>query len=114
MNISVTVPQIFYDLIARILPGFLFLVVYQGIFSPLGLALPVELGDSGSNFVGSLLTGIGYSGICYFVGWVLTAFTLGSKSTAVKRKHTSKDLIPSMSEMYHEIRLLNSGEGFRI
>lgn len=58
MNLSLTIPQLFYDVIARVLPGFLFLFVLQ--FGVKGtefeLALAEEIGKG--NSVSSLFIGL--------------------------------------------------------
>ena len=122
MRFSVVIPQAFYDLIARVAPGFFFLMV-------LLLALPREvqgvlaLGRGpGGNAVESLGHGIVYAGLCYFLGWVFLAFRWASKEGPTKSRYEEKHGLKSESKrnskslnyMYQWIRLAHPAAGFRI
>ena len=62
MKLSVTIPQIFYDLIARVLPGFLFLFVLNLELSGPGVGVvavfPPSLDNSMVIVVNTLVYGI--------------------------------------------------------
>ncbi len=82
MNISIVVPQVFYDVIARILPGFVFLLALSLAFPAVSACLcPPE--SDGGNVIDSLGRGIGYAVLSYFLGWLFLAFTWFSKERVV-------------------------------
>ena len=118
MNISVTIPQLFYDLIARVLPGFFFLLILKiellGTGYNFSSIAPIE----GNSSVQSLLNGIGYGITCYFLGWILRAFTFKSSEKRtrekIEEKLRQKNKKSSLYDMYHFVRLQNEGAGFRI
>lgn len=114
MNIFVTIPQLFYDLIARIIPGFLFLFMLGFELSGTGAEL-IPQGVLSSNSIATILMAIAYGVLFYLMGWVLRAFTFLSVGETVKGKYESKakDAIP-ISEMYNRIRIENEAVGFRI
>ena len=93
---------------------FLVIFVLYLVLNNTGINLSIIPSVASTDFIASLFGGIGYAIICYFVGWLLTAFTWGSYNSKVKNQHI-KDLSErTMREMYHKIRLANPSEGFRI
>jgi hypothetical protein len=113
MKISVTIPQVFYDLIARVLPGFLFLLMLSFEFSGAGIEV-IQFSSSNSMaiVVNTLVCGV----LSYVMGWVLLAFTFCSVEARVREEHESRldEDAPSMSDMYYKIRIWNEAVGFRI
>lgn len=118
MNISITIPQIFYDIIARVFPGYIFVFVLKVELLGTGVNITNILDNGANNSVDKLLNGIGFLIICYFIGWILNAFTFLSYEEDVKKIHEeklkTKNKSISFYEMYHTIRLKNATEGFRI
>lgn len=89
VNISIIIPQVFYDLIARILPGFFFLVLALLSFPEFTDYLsPLSHGAKG-NFVDSVGQGLVYTVFCYFWGWLFFAFVWGSKRHEIYHRHQS-------------------------
>lgn len=115
MKISVTIPQIFYDLIARVVPGFLFLLMLNFELSGTGIEV-IQLAAASNNSMVILLNALVYAVLSYLMGWMLLAFTFFSFEKGVRKEHKSKLSAnsPSMSEMYHSIRIENEAVGFRI
>jgi hypothetical protein len=113
MKFSITIPQLFYDLIARIMPGFLFLVLLRIDLDLLGQDFGVLSDESSGNFVTSFLNGIGVAMLCYFLGWIFSSFSFASSSTSIKNEEIKKNEI-ALLDMYHFIRFMNPNEGFRI
>lgn len=71
MNFSVFIPQLFYDIIARVLPGFFFLTLLS-YGTPLWLRYikpPVLFGGH------MILDAVSYAACCYFLGWIFSTFT---------------------------------------
>jgi 8-oxo-dGTP pyrophosphatase MutT (NUDIX family) len=116
MNISVTIPQIFYDLIARVIPGFLFLFMLNFILSGTKFEVSVSVSSDGSMAI--LTNAVVYVILSYLAGWMFRAATFGSVRDEVKKEHESKltlqGNLPSMSKMYQKIRIENEAVGFRI
>lgn len=115
MKLSVTIPQMFYDLIARVVPGFLFLLMLNFELSGTGIVV-IQLATSSSNSMAIILNALVYGVLSYLMGWVLLAFTFGSVEKRTREEHESKlneDSL-SMSEMYHGIRIKSEAVGFRI
>jgi hypothetical protein len=115
MKMSVTIPQIFYDLIARVIPGFLFLLLLNLELSGTGIEV-IQLAPNNSMTI--VLSALVYGILSYLMGWVLGAFTFGSTRDRVKENHES-GLDPakgsiSASEMYHRVRIENEAVGFRL
>jgi len=115
MKISVTIPQVFYDVIARVLPGYLFLFA---INCEVDLRILRSLSASARTSVDAVLNGIGYTVLSYFMGWVLLAGTVGSLRKRVMGEiegaREPQQRSPSLREMFHRIRIKHPGEGFRI
>lgn len=113
MNILSTIPQLFYDLIARVFSGFLFLFMMRISLS--GNEFPfkeVELTASTTS-----LSWFGYLILCYYVGWFLRGISfrgykymidLLSKESSDRREE------PSLYTKYHMVRLKNEAVGARL
>ena len=56
----VTIPQVFYDIIARVLPGCLFLFVLRFEFSAANLRFARIIGSPNGSLGSSIVNGIGY------------------------------------------------------
>ena len=117
MKVAVTIPQIFYDLIARVVPGFLFLLALNFQLSATGVEV-IQLPTSSSNSIALVLYALVYGILSYLMGWVLLAFTFGSLRDRIKEKLKSElnleeDSI-SISEMYQRVRIKDEAVGFRI
>ncbi|HJP18921.1 MAG: hypothetical protein CMD96_00020 [Gammaproteobacteria bacterium] len=118
MNFSITIPQLFYDLIARVLPGFLFLVVLKIELISFTVDFPMLTHSTDSNIMVSFGSGIGYVFICYFTGLTLSAFVVQSKEKTAEKHQTTK-IDPkyksiSLREMHEGIRLKRPEAGFRL
>ena len=114
MNISIIIPQVFYDVIARIMPGFFFCVLallsfpeWKDYLSPLAHAGEINLAES----VGH---GVVYAALCYLLGWLFSAYQLGSKREDTREKHQIIAGNKSFKKMYQWIRLSHPTAGFRI
>jgi len=111
MKFSIVIPQLFYDLIARILPGFFFLTLVLLSLPELTRYLYPHVIISVDNFVASLGLVVGYAAICYFLGQLFFAFTWASKQEEICEKHGGSK---SINEKYQRIRLSHPAAGFRI
>ncbi len=114
MNLSIVVPQIFYDLYARVLPGLIFLLVLSLGFPELNMYIGAHGSTGINNLVDSLGQGFGYAALSYFFGWLFSAFTLASKRKAIHNIYSKKDDPKTLNAKYQWIRLSNSEAGFRI
>lgn len=113
MNLAVTIPQLFYDIIARVLPGFLFLFVLD--FGLRGTDFAINQGWSvqSDSSIAVLFGGFGYLAVCYFCGWFLGACRWPDIEGRVHRRHEPADG-PSLSKMYQQVRLQHQASGFRL
>ncbi|MFA5263985.1 MAG: hypothetical protein WC378_09160 [Opitutaceae bacterium] len=114
MNISIIIPQVFYDFIARILPGVFFSILallsfpeWTGYLSPLALS-------EKTSFMQSLGQGVLYAALCYFLGWLFFAFSPGTMRDESRRKYQNDGDSKSLNAMYQWIRLSHPPAGFRI
>lgn len=118
MRVSVTIPQLFYDLIARVLPGFLFIILIRVAFAWSGLQILAIFDSNSENFMETIGSGIGYLIISYFLGWAFRAFTFWSFEAGVRNGYEPKkqegEEYLSLSDMYQRIRLKHAAAGFRI
>ena len=131
MNLQVTIPQIFYDLIARVMPGFFFLKTWEIVFS---CEVPV-FQDSANNWAAVTFTGVAFIAICYLIGWLLStpaAFKKSEERPPTKEERAHSKLRESQTEKedasldsedplkwktyqkYDWIRLVDNQTGFRI
>ncbi|MBN1804611.1 MAG: hypothetical protein JW837_05130 [Sedimentisphaerales bacterium] len=113
MRFSIVIPQMFYDLIARILPGFFFLAFVMLNLPGLGVYLCRPLISEGGNFVDSLGFVFGYAAICYFLGWFFHSITYSSKREIVRQRHT-REGEKTPGEKYQRIRIAHPDAGFRV
>ena len=117
MNMSVTIPQLFYDVIARVVPGFVFLVALNLELSGTGLQV-IERPTSSDNTIAVVFNSFGYCIVCYVIGWVLSALTFCGLRDEVEQECRNKlnlnEDSMSFSEMYQRIRFKNEAAGFRI
>lgn len=118
MKFSVTIPQLFYDLIARVIPGFLFYCVFKFLIFGLNINIPIILNNSQSNFASTIGTGVGVIVIFYFLGIILNSFVFMSFKEKIKVKYSVdiKDKFngQKLNDLYQCIRLENEGAGFRL
>jgi hypothetical protein len=117
MQFSVTIPQLFYDLIARMIPGSLFLIMLSYEISGIGVNAPSLTNLSGNLLFITLLILI--SGIMsYLMGWVLPSFSFLSAERNIKKEYEAtlkaQKITVSIREMNDLIRIKNEGAGFRI
>lgn len=116
MNISLTIPQMFYDLLARVLPGSLFLFMLNFEFAGTKLELSKLIPISTNNSMAIVLSILVFIVFSYFMGWILLAGTFLSLNKTVRERHESglNKNSPSLSEMYQRIRIKDESVGFRI
>jgi hypothetical protein len=117
MNISITVPQLFYDLIARVYPGYLFLFMLKFSLKDIDIGLTISSLTPSTSSVGAIVNFIEYIILCYFAGWILRSFSLYGEDYKISRKNTPEDSAhkqPSLDEMFQRIRLKDEAVGFRI
>jgi hypothetical protein len=125
MNMAIAVPQVFYDLIARVLPGFLFLFMMRLWLISLNFD-DVQLANIWFNFpdkfLGSLYFVITYFIFSYYMGWILSILS-GMKpfyKYGVDYMISRHSVKPSkmnnyfLADKYQKIRLENENVGFRI
>ena len=130
MNVSVTIPQLFYDLIARVIPGFVFLVALNLELSGTGYQV-IKWPTSSDSSMAVIFNSLGYCILCYVIGWVLLSLKFccqkllplalkfcGLKKGKVKDEPKAKSNLesdsPLSSEMFQWIRLENEAAGFRL
>lgn len=117
MQFSVTIPQLFYDLIARMVPGSLFLIMLSYEMSGTGVYT-----SSVNTFSSDLLSVTLYvlvGGIMsYLMGWVLQSFSFLSAEQSIKKEYDSildsQKVTLEIREIYDLIRIKNEAAGFRI
>ena len=109
MKVSIIIPQLFYDLIARILPGFLFLILIVVFIPDIQNQIIILNSQSEPNFIESLGHGLSIIVVCYFLGWLFRAFIFFSK----EKKTMTRDA-KYYNQRYQWIRLYNPDAGFRI
>lgn len=116
MNVQVTIPQLFYDLIARVIPGFFFLKTWEIVFGQEALGF-----ESANNWAEVTFSGIAFIAICYLIGWLLSSpayFFEMLKSHSLKNYDASK--IQGNPEKwgdhtkYDWVRLFHEPTGYRI
>lgn len=112
MQVSVTIPQFFYDLIARAIPGFMFLLMVGLISYGTGTEVLVQ-GLLSSSAAAALLLALMGGIFSYLMGWVLYSFKLWSFRKKATDEFAAK-VEPSLSEMYNHIRIEDDNIGFRI
>lgn len=115
MNVSVTIPQLFYDLIARVIPGFLFLFGLQMQLRSLGIPVDYSISSGDGNWFGPLTRGLTFLFLAYLTGWLLSGLILFSKRRSVEKGHESKHAdAPSINRQFQAVRILHPVSGFRV
>ncbi len=118
MNISVTIPQLFYDFIARILPGFLFLFMLNFELATVNINISdFVFIDSSANSMATFINALGFVVLSYFGGWILSAFIFSDMENFFREYCSHNEKTYSMYELYdmqHKIRLKSESAGFRI
>lgn len=115
----IAVPQLFYDLIARVFPGFLFLSMICFLSNVLTKAIAIQLLSMKieylETFWGSLYFGIVYFIFSYYTGWILSIL---SDMWPFHKYGVDKMLLDQypqeLKKNYQKIRLENESVGFRI
>ena len=117
MNVTaVTIPQLFYDFIARVIPGFFLSALFLLFFPVLSEDYLPEAFTASDNFISSFFKAAGYLIICYIIGWILEGYRVKSRSKILKKEHEAKldpDEIP-LRKMYQKIRNTYEKVGYRI
>jgi len=127
MSVPIVIPQIFYDLIARVLPGYLFLYILgASIYDDVFWIKQLDIGQA--NYVFVFFFVVGYFIVCYFAGWVLRTISCFFGSVMLKfpvlRKYSinsiddlmelEKKKSPTINDKYQMIRIKDQTSGFRI
>jgi hypothetical protein len=105
MNFSLTIPQLFYDLIARVLPGFLFLVALRLCLAGTGIDPRSVISFESKTSVGNMLEGLSFLMLCYFCGWLLRS---------LRWPNRQPDESTEFRTMYQRVRLQHPESGFRV
>jgi hypothetical protein len=124
MKVSIVIPQLFYDLISRILPGILFLSFIM-IFMPNVFKQIIIINISGAkNFIDSIGYGVLITIYSYFLGWLFNSLSFISKEDKIfnEKKGDNESITPTKikerktlsNKKYHWVRLNNLDAGFRI
>jgi hypothetical protein len=117
MQFSVSIPQLFYDLIARAIPGSLFLIMLSYEISGTGINAP-SLTNLSDDLLSVTLFVLASGIMSYLMGWVLQSFSFLSAERNIKKEYDSilksqKITLP-IREMYDWIRIKNEAAGFHI
>lgn len=126
MNMAIAVPQLFYDQIARVLPGFLFIFMMQILLNISLNGKDFQLTNmwlnSPDSFWGSLYIGIAYFICSYYMGWILgiisnikpfCKYSVDNRIKIYSDDALKVDKYP-LNKKYQKIRLVNENAGFRI
>lgn len=105
MNISFTIPQLFYDFIARVFPGFLFLFALRVCLAGTGIDPGLIISIQSVTSVGNVLEGLGFLVLCYFAGWILRS---------LRWPNLQPDESTDFRTMYQRLRLQHPEAGFRV
>lgn len=115
MNFSIVIPQIFFDFIARVIPGLIFILLLSLGFPALGIDIFRNETSCAGNFIDSLGQGVGYATLSYFLGWLFSALTLASKQNKIREHYEKKDNNKKqLNDKYQWIRLSHPEAGYRI
>jgi hypothetical protein len=128
MRFSITIPQIFYDMIARVIPGVVALWIAR-LYAP-SFGGSVFFTSGGTGALAALGRGAQYLIACYLLGWILHGLTWSSREPThvtqeplpdtevqagtadeAKERPTPE---PSERSQYQWIRLAHSEAGFRL
>ncbi len=118
MKFSLTIPQLFYDVIARVIPGFLFYCIIKFLLIGFNITIPKVINTSQSNFASTIGSGLGALVLFYFIGTILNSFVFMSCKKSVKQKFNDKVKNEykdkEINDLYQCIRLKNESAGFRL
>jgi hypothetical protein len=114
MKFSIVIPQLFYDLIARVLPGFFFLLILSLGIPNVMTQIPLSGSDGTENVMDSVGKGVVVAALSYLLGWVLLSFTCCSKRKPMRAKNERNNDSKSLNKKYQWIRLSHPAAGFRI
>lgn len=108
-KVATTIPHLFYDLLARIIPGtiFLSLAIVQGFQYALFGSVR-EVGSS--NFMATFLNGLIFAAAAYFSGWMLSVFSVSRISGYFGKEDKGKKL----RHEYYKVKLKSERAGFPI
>lgn len=117
MQFSVTIPQLFYDLIARAIPGSLFLIILSYEISDTGVNGPC-LPSLSSDLLSVTLFVLACGIMSYLMGWVIPSYSFLTAEPNIKKEYESilksqKITLP-IREMVDLIRIKDEASGFRI
>lgn len=112
MNLSISIPQLFYDFIARVLPGSLFLLFLKIELKSIDIKIEdyLFLLSSGSS-AGAIFNGSCLVVISYLLGWIISSFV--GKDKEENEYKFQEDGI-NIYHMQHKIRIKDNDVGFRI
>lgn len=105
MRFSLTIPQLYYDLIARVVPGGLFLVAMRLCLMGTGLDPSRVLGFQSETSLGVFFEGLRFLALAYVAGWLLRALAWPKLQPKESRRFRMK---------YQRVRLLHPESGFRL
>jgi hypothetical protein len=119
MNISVVIPQLFYDAIARVIPGAVALVLAEVYGSIFLISAESKLGQY--SLIEALGRGVELAIIAYVIGWILSGLTWptfhpSDKANAPPSQESGKSDNGELSSRnkYQWIRLAHPEAGYRI
>ena len=110
MDFSLTIPGVFYDLIARVIPGF-YLLIATRIFVPRAYEFfrAIDVGSKeGLAALGAILAAIV---TCYLLGWILHGLALLTRLADRLRPKEGKE---ERDRQYDVLRLENESVGYRV
>ena len=105
MNISLTIPQIFYDIIARVFPGFLFLFALRTCLSGTVIDPITIITSQADTSLERAFDSLGFLVLCYFSGMFLRGLTWPNL-----RPHETSEF----RTMLQRLRLQHPESGFRV
>jgi len=123
MRLLIVVSQLFHDVVARVLPGFFFLVIValsSGEFGVQVLWIPFR-GDK--NWVSSFGWGLALAALCYMFGWVFSGFVRKSlegptheqaRAKSVDSQLKAGDQVKSLEAMCRWVQSIDPAVGFRL
>jgi hypothetical protein len=111
MNFTVTIPGVFYDLIARVVPGFYTLILYRLVGTARGWQFTDILPPTPDPLAnGQLLRGASFLMACYVIGWLLRGV-----ASLVHTQRWSQPRPPQFLDAhYHDIRIRDQELGYRL
>jgi len=120
MKISIVIPQLFYDTIARVIPGVVVLVLVEA-YGTIGPDQKAVIKPEFTSVVEAIGNGAVLVLIAYVVGWILSGLTWFSHEpkhitteSFSEEPPDSYDQMPSLRSQYQWIRLAHTEAGLRI